>query len=334
MGACKAVDISRSTFYRRWKQQDNLIVKKQRKRGSGSKIALSEEEREKIVALLHSEKYMDKSPSQVYASLLDEGVYICSIRTMYRILEQEDEVVERRRQKSRSHYVKPELLAEAPNQVWTWDITKLKGPEKWKYFQLYVIMDIFSRYVVGWTLSERESGELAKQLIEETCEKQNIGEGELIIHSDRGSAMQSKTVAQLYADLGIVKSLSRPSVSNDNPFIESQFKTLKYCPQFPERFGCIADARSFCREFFAYYNNEHYHSGISLLSPATVHYKEADIIIQRRQQVLNEVYIKNPERFVNKPPQPKAVPKAVWINPPALLSDDDVILQVKNNSKQ
>jgi len=287
-----------------------------RKRGSGTTRALSEKEREKILSIMHSEEYIDKSPRQIYAHLLDKGIYMCSVRTMYRILEAEGEVVERRKQKQRSSYKKPELLATQPNQLWCWDTTKLKSPKKWKYFYLYAIMDVFSRYIVGWMVAEKETAELARQLIGETCEKQDIKENELTIHSDRGSAMKSKTVAQLYVDLGISKSLSRPSVSNDNPYIESGFKTLKYCPSFPETFGCVLNARDFCREFFNFYNNQHYHSGIGLLTPASVHYGNANVVREKREQVLLEAYTSHPERFVKKVPVPPELPNAVWINAP------------------
>lgn len=296
---------------------------KKRKPGTGSFRALTGEEKQRVLDVLHDEKYVDKSPRQVYASLLDEGVYLCSVRTMYRILAENDEVHERRKQRQHGKYKKPELLATKPNQVWSWDITRLKGPKKWSYFYLYVIMDIYSRYVVGWTVAEEETARLAHQLIEETCEKQKITPGELTIHSDRGSPMKSKTVAQLLSDLEVTRSLSRPSVSNDNPYSEAQFKTLKYCPQFPDRFGCRLDARNFCREFFAWYNFEHYHSGIALLTPATVHYQKAESVIAKRKEVLSEAYAKHPERFTTKVPEPAKLPEAVWINPPAPQKPDE-----------
>jgi putative transposase len=235
---------------------------------------------------------------------------------MYRILEDADEVRERRNQMRHPHYQKPELLATAPNQVWSWDITKLLGPVKWTYFYLYVILDIFSRYVVGWMVACRESAELAQRLIRETVDKQSVSPDELIIHSDRGPAMKSHTVAQLLATLGITKSHSRPHVSNDNPFSESQFKTLKYRPEFPGRFGSQEHARSFCVPFFHWYNEEHYHSGIGLLTPAMVHYGLASAVIAARQQTLEDAYAAHPERFVNKLPSPPKLLTEVWINPP------------------
>ncbi len=240
---------------------------------------------------------------------------------MYRILADSQEVRERRNQLRHPAYKKPELLATAPNQVWSWDITKLLGPAKWTYFYLYVILDIYSRYVVGWMVASRESADLAQRLIRETVQKQEISENQLIIHSDRGPSMKSHGVAQLLANLGVTKSHSRPHVSNDNPFSESQFKTLKYRPDFPGRFGCQQDAISYCRGFFHWYNNEHYHSGIAMLTPAMVHYGSADNVLAKRQQVLNTAYDAHPERFVSKPPTPPRQPKAVWINPP--LSTDE-----------
>jgi putative transposase len=258
------------------------------------------------------------APHEVYATLLDEERYLCSIRTMYRILEENTEVKERRNQLRHPDYKKPELLATGPNQVWSWDITKLLGPVKWSYYHLYVILDIFSRYVVGWMVAPCESATLAKQLIGETCSKQNIQKEQLTIHADRGSSMKSKPVAFLMADLGITKTHSRPHTSDDNPFSEAQFKTLKYRPDFPDRFGCIEDARQFCRAFFPWYNNEHKHTGINLLSPTDVHHGEAESIIASRQNVLNTAYALHPERFVRKMPEHKPMQQAVWINPPKL----------------
>lgn len=270
-----------------------------------------------VIDTLHSDRFCDLSPYQVYAKLLDDGKYICGIRTMYRILHSvHGDVKERRSHVNRPHYKKPELLATGPNQVWSWDITKIKGPVKWTYYYLYVIMDIFSRYVVGWMIAQRELGSLAKRLIKDTCEKQRIQPDQLTIHSDRGPSMKSKPVALLLSDLGVTKSLNRPHVSNDNPYSEAQFKTLKYCPQFPGRFGCIQDARSFCQQFFTWYNNEHRHSGIGLMTPEQVHYGNAQKIYEDRCQVLFEAYVKNPKRFKGKVPKPHALPKAVWINKP------------------
>ena len=265
---------------------------------------------------LHCPRFVDKSPAEVYASLLDDGHYHCSIRTMYRILKGNREVVERRNQLRHPVYKKPELLATEPNQVWSWDITKLLGPVKWSYFYLYVILDIYSRYVVGWMLASRESAELAKRLIEETLEKQSITPGQLTIHADRGSSMKSKPVALLMSDLGVTKTHSRPHTSDDNPYSESQFKTLKYHPSFPGRFGSVEDARTFCQRFLTWYNTEHHHGGIGLLTPEDMHYGRATQITAARQVVLANAYDKHPERFVKGLPTPPPVPEAAWINPP------------------
>jgi putative transposase len=252
----------------------------------------------------------------VYAQLLDEHRYLCSIRTMYRILDEHQEVRERRDQLRHPRYRKPELLATAPNQVWSWDITKLLGPTKWTYFYLYVIMDIFSRYVVGWMLAHRENADLARRLIRETCATHDIAVDQLTLHSDRGAAMQSHTVAQLLATLGVVKSHSRPHVSNDNPFSESQFKTLKYRPEFPDRFASFDVAHAHCGEFFPWYNDEHFHSSLGLLTPATVHFGRTTEALAIRRQTLLAAYQAHPERFVHKSPQPTLPPTQVWINPP------------------
>lgn len=313
--ACKAFGISRAGLYRR---RTISAVPRLVKKRSAPPRALSEPEKQDVLETLHSERFQDMAPHEVYATLLDEERYLCSIRTMYRILEENTEVKERRNQLRHPDYKKPELLATGPNQVWSWDITKLLGPVKWSYFHLYVILDIFSRYVVGWMVAPCESATLAKQLIGETCSKQNIQKEQLTIHADRGSSMKSKPVAFLMADLGITKTHSRPHTSDDNPFSEAQFKTLKYRPDFPDRFGCIEDARQFCRAFFPWYNNEHKHTGINLLSPTDVHHGEAESIIASRQIVLNTAYALHPERFVRKMPEHKPMQQAVWINPPKL----------------
>lgn len=266
--------------------------------------------------LLNSARFQDCAPRQVYATLLDEATYLCSWRTMYRILTAEGEVRERRNQLHHPTYTKPELLATQPKQLWSWDITKLKGPSKWTYYYLYVILDVFSRYVVGWMISERETAELAEAFIAETCAKERIGPDQLTLHADRGSAMTSKSVAQLLADLGVVKTHSRPHVSNDNPYSESQFKTLKYRADFPAQFGSAADARAWARPFFQWYNHEHHHSGIGLLTPASVHTGQAVEAIAARQEVLAAAYQAHPERFVRGTPRPPELPTAVWINPP------------------
>lgn len=284
---------------------------------SRSRRALTAEQRQQVLLVLHEDRFIDKAPAQVYATLLDEGVYLCSISTMYRILNENKEVKERRNILRHPAYKKPELLAEAPNQVWSWDITKVRGPQKWTYYYVYVIVDIYSRMVVGWMVSPSESGELAERLITQACWNHSIeADSELVIHSDRGSPMKSKVVAQLMADLGITKSLSRPHVSNDNPYSESNFKTLKYHPTFPETFGSLQDAREFLSSFFDWYNNEHYHSGIALMTPSTVHYGRAHDCSASRQIVLSQAYLAHPERFVNGPPKTLALPTAAWINPP------------------
>ena len=311
--ACKAFGVSRAGLYRRRavSATPRLVIKR-----PISTRALSESEKQVVLDTLHSERFQDRAPHEVYATLLDEDRYLCSIRTMYRILEANAEVKERRDQLRHPAYSKPELLATGPNQVWSWDITKLLGPVKWNYFYLYVILDIFSRYVVGWMVATCESSELAKRLIAETSEKQAIPKGQLTIHADRGSSMKSKPVAFLMADLGITKTHSRPYTSDDNPFSEAQFKTLKYMPDFPDRFGSIEDARIYCKNFFPWYNTEHKHTGISLLSPVDVHYGKAEAIIKSRQTTLDAAYALHPERFVRKVPQHAPMPKAVWINPP------------------
>jgi len=321
--ACHALTVSRADFYRWRNLSENAKPASAR---ALPPLALSREEQQRVLDVLHEERFVDKAPQEVYASLLDEGTYLCSVRTMYRILEAHQEVKERRNQLRHPVYTKPELLAQGPNQVWSWDITKLKGPAKWTSFYLYVILDIFSRYVVGWMVASRESGSLAKKLIEQTCEKQMIQADELCIHSDRGTSMTSKTVALLLADLSITKSLSRPHVSNDNPYSEAHFKTMKYRPEFPERFGCIEDARSFCQHFFSWYNTEHYHSGIGFLTPEDVHYGRAQQIIKDRQTVLNAAFEEHPERFKGNLPKSLSLPNAVWINKPVPSVDNEGLL--------
>jgi putative transposase len=310
LAACRALNVSRATIYRR--REPN----RQAKPRPTPARALSTEERNAVLDQLNSERFADQAPPQVYAKLLDEGEYLCSVRTMYRILDDNQSTRERRNQLKHPNYKKPELLATAPNEVWSWDITKLKGPEKWTYYHLYVILDIYSRCVVGWMLADRESAALAKQLIETTIEKQGIPPEQLIIHSDRGPSMTSHSVAQLLSSLGVTKSHSRPHVSNDNPFSESQFKTMKYRPDFPKRFGSYEDALQFCRQFFDWYNNDHYHSGIGLLTPSSLHYGQAIKINATRQQTLEIAWQKTPERFVNGAPKSMSIPKAVWINAP------------------
>jgi len=307
--ACRASGVPRASLYRRRRP-----VAVPRPRPTPPR-ALAADERQGVLDLLHT-RFIDHAPAQVHATLLDEGTYLCSPRTMYRILDAAHEVKERRDQVRRPHYAAPELLATRPNEVWSWDITKLLGPAKWTYFYLYVILDIFSRYVVGWMIAPHESAALAERLIAETYAKQGIGPGQLTLHADRGTSMRSKPVALLLADLGVVKTHSRPQVSNDNPFSEAQFRTLKYCPHFPERFGSIEDGRAFGQQFFRWYNQDHRHSGLGFLTPATVHFGQADVVRAHRDRVLAAAYAAHPERFVNGRPHPADLPTAVWINPP------------------
>jgi putative transposase len=320
--ACKSLDIARPTYYRRLGGSDEKVPSR-----PAPPRSLSAVERQEVLDVLHTDRFVDKAPTEVYATLLDEGTYHCSIRTMYRVLGDAGEVRERRDQARHPHYKAPELLATAPNQVWSWDITKLLGPVKWAYFYLYVILDIFSRYVVGWMIATHESSVLAKRLIAETCEKQNVQPGQLTIHADRGSSMKSKPVALLLTDLGITKTHSRPHVSDDNPYSESQFKTLKYRPGFPDRFGSIQDARSFCQDFFPWYNGEHRHSGIGLLTPEMVHFGQAQAVIDQRRIVLASAFGAHPERFVRGLPVPPSLPEAAWINKPKVETNQAVLDQ-------
>ncbi|MGH3781418.1 MAG: IS3 family transposase [Pseudonocardiaceae bacterium] len=312
--ACHAIGINRTTVYRWRAPRAQTTVPRER---APSPRALSTPERAAVLEVLHSERFINDSPAQVYATLLDEGTYLASQRTMYRVLAAHGEVRERRDQLRRPTYTRPELLATGPNALWSWDITRLLGPQKWTYFYLYVMLDVFSRYAVGWMLAHRESAVLAERFIADTCAKQEIARDTLTIHADRGSSMTSKPVALLMADLGVTKSHSRPHVSNDNPFSESQFKTMKYRPEFPDRFGCIEDGRAFCSPFFHWYNTEHRHSGLGLHTPASVHYGLAAGIREQRATVLAAAYAAHPERFIRATPQPPALPTSVWINPPA-----------------
>lgn len=319
--ACGALDVPRASFYRARQPRAEPARRKPPQR------ALSTGERLGVLDVLHSERFVDKSPAETWATLLDEETYLCSVRTMYRILEAHQEVRERRNQLRHPNYKKPQLLATAPNQVWSWDITKLLGPAKWTYFYLYAIMDIFSRYTVGWMVAQRESAALAQRLIDDTCAKEAIEPGQLVIHADRGPSMTSKTVAHLMADLGVTKSHSRPYTSNDNPFSESQFRTMKYRPAFPDRFGCVQDARIFGHDFFHWYNFEHRHSGIGYLTPAAVHHGLAESITAKRNLALQQAFSANPERFVHGGPTAPTAPSAVWINPPETDGDTQEDLQ-------
>ncbi len=310
--ACRVLGTAPATIYRRRRPPPP----KPRVPRPQPERTLSAAEREAVLQELHSERFADRSPAQVWATLLDEGRYLCSERTMYRLLAQRGEVRERRDQLTHPAYARPELLAERPNELWSWDITQLLGPEKWSYFYLYVILDVFSRYVVGWTVQHRESAAVAEQMIAQAAQQQGIERDQLTIHADRGSAMRSKPVAFLLADLGITKTHSRPYTSTDNPYSEAHFKTLKYRPGFPDRFGSILEARSFCREFFAWYNHEHRHSGIALMPPAAVHSGRAEALHTERARVLATAYAQRPERFVRGVPRPPELPTAAWINPP------------------
>ena len=307
---CAALGLPTATYYRRAKPPRAPA------RRPSPPRTLAADERTAVLAVLHAPPFVDLAPAQVYARLLDAERYLCSERTMYRILAAHDEVRERRDQLRHPSYAAPELLATAPNQVWSWDITKLLGPAKWTYFYLYVILDLFSRHVVGWMVAHRESAVLASKLIEQSCQRQGIPRGQLTLHADRGSSMTSKPVALLLSDLGVTKTHSRPYVSNDNAFSEAQFKTLKYRPDFPERFGSLVDARGHCQVFFPWYNTEHRHSGIGLLTPHDVHYGLADQRVAARAAVLAAAHAAHPERFVAGLPHPPARPTEVWINKP------------------
>jgi putative transposase len=279
-------------------------------------LALDAQERQELLEVLNSERFADTAPAAVHATLLDEERYLGSVRTMYRLLAADSGSRERRDQLVHPAYAKPELLATGPNQVWSWDITKLKGPAKWTCFHLYVILDIFSRLVVGWLIAPRESAELAEQLIADTVARHAIEPHTLTLHADRGASMRSKPVAALLVDLDVAKSHSRPHVSDDNPYSESQFKTMKYRPDFPARFGCIEDARAHCQEFFPWYNGVHRHSGIGYMTPHSVHHGYADAMLVTRQATLDAAFLAHPNRFKNRNPQPHALPTAAWINPP------------------
>ena len=320
VSACQALGLPRSSFYRARETETRL--KAAETKAAQPARALGEAEKSTVRQLLNSERFQDLAPREVYATLLDEGQYLCHWRSMYRILEEHDEVRERRNQLRHPNHPKAELLATGPNQVWSWDITKLLGPVKWTYYYLYVVLDIFSRYVVGWMVADREAAALARELVGQTCLKQGIQAEQLTLHADRGSPMIARSLALLLADLGVTKTHSRPHVSDDNPYSEAQFKTLKYRPDYPERFGCQIDARAWSRDFFDWYNHEHHHSALGLLTPADVHYGRAEEIIHRRQQVLHAAYQKNPERFVQGPPKPPELPTEVWINPPKKSAKD------------
>jgi len=315
--ACAALAVPRSSLYRARPSRNvpEAPAPEPASRPAPPR-ALSPTEQTQVREVLNSARFQDLAPREVYAELLDEERYLCSISTMYRILAQHAEVRERRNQLRHPAYHKPELLATGPNQVWSWDITKLRGPSKGVYYYLYVMIDIYSRYVVGWLIADLESAELAEQLIAETCAKQGVPRAQLTLHADNGSPMIARTVASLLTDLGVAKSHSRPHVSNDNPYSEAQFKTLKYRPDYPDRFGSVADARQWARSFFAWYNDQHHHTGLGLLTPTVVHAGRAETVRHKRQAVLRQAYQAHPERFTKGPPCPAQLPAAVWINAP------------------
>jgi len=319
---CTALGVAPATYYRH--QRPPVLGPHPRRR---SARALRPDEQQTVLALLHTPRFVDLAPAEVYATLLDDGIYHCAERTMYRVLAAHDEVRERRAQARRPHYTAPELLATGPNQLWSWDITKLKGPAKWTWYHLYVLLDVFSRYVVGWLVAPRESATLAERLIATSCARQGIQPGHLTVHADRGNAMVAKSVALLLAELGVTKTHSRPHVSDDNPYSEAQFKTMKYRPDFPERFGSLEDARAHGTAFFTWYNTAHRHSGIGLHTPADVHFGVAPVRREARAAVLAAAYARTPERFVRQLPQPPALPTAAWINPPKPLALPEAVAQ-------
>ncbi len=312
--ACRALGAAPATVYRRRRPPQPRLA---RPRPTPER-ALSEPERQQVLDVLHSERFVDVSPEEAWATLLDKGTYLCSTRTMYRILAaKHGGVRDRRAQLTHPPYATPELLAERPNELWSWDVSKLKGPAKWTWFYLYVILDVFSRYIVAWTVQHRETGQIATALIEQATEQQQITPKILTLHADRGGPMRSKPVAFLLADLGVTKTHSRPYTSSDNPYSESNFKTLKYRPEFPARFDDIEHARAHCRAFVGWYNHAHRHSGIGLMTPAAMHHGTAPELHQLRARVLDAAYERHPERFVRKPPAPPELPTAAWINKPA-----------------
>ena len=306
---CDALGEPRATWYRSRMPRSSAVCM------SRSPRRLTEDEVCRILDMVNSERFRDTAPAEICTTLLDEGEYLCSERTMYRILARQGQTTIRRQSPPRNH-PRPELLATRPNELWSWDITKLKGPAKWTYYYLYKILDVFSRYVVGWLVAFKESAALAEDLIADTCLKQEIVPGTLTLHADHGSSMTSTTVGQLLADLGVTKTHSRPHVSNDNPFSESGFKTLKYRPDFPERFGPIEQARRYCRDFFCWYNTEHHHSGIAMLTPEQVHYGQYQPVLNARSTALVSAYLEHPERFVKGVPIVPQLPSQVWINKP------------------
>ncbi len=319
--AAEALGVPRSTAYR-WQKPP---VFGPRARRLAPPHALSETERDRVLETLHSERFIDQAPTTVHATLLEEGKYLCSARTMYRVLESQNEVRERRVQRVHPSYARPELLATRPNEVWTWDVTWLKGPAKYVYYRLYVILDLFSRFTPGWMLAHEETGELASRLLRETCQRHRVQPNTLTVHADRGSVQKGKTVKQMLCDLDVAPSFSRPRVSNDNPFSESQFRTLKYGPGFPNRFDSYDHALEYCRAFFEWYNQEHRHSGIAFLTPSDVFYGHSAEVVARRQLALDDAYLRHPERFRAGPPTAASPPSAVYLNPPEDRSKSDLV---------
>ncbi len=318
--ACHVLSVAHTTYYRHKRPPQPEKIKpteKCRVPGRG----LSEQEQEQVISDLNSDRFKDMAPPQVYSTLLDEGVFHCSVSTMYRLLRKRGEINERRRQRTHVPAQRPELLATGPNQVWSWDITKLKGPRKWMYLNLYVVIDVFSRFVVGWCISRKSNALVAEALLQDAIAREHIEPGKLTIHADNGGEMTSITVAELLTDLGVFKSHSRPHTSNDNPFSESHFKTMKYRPEIPARFESVEQARLILRKLFHWYNQVHRHSGLAMLTPATVHTGRAEEVTRARAGVLSTAYSAHPERFVNKPPVPAAPPTEVWINPPSTCSE-------------
>lgn len=311
--ACSLLGVARATHYRGRAPKGESAPPSR----PSPPNALSELERQSVLELLHEPEHCDLAVAQVWARTLDEGTYLCSQSTMHRILRAAGESKERRAQRTHPAKKIPELVATKPNEIWSWDITKLKGPSRGIYFNLYVVLDIFSRYVVNWLLAVHEDQDLAKEFLEDAITLQGVERHQLTIHADRGGAMRSKPVSQLLVDLGVIRSHSRPHVSNDNPYSESQFKTMKYCPAFPERFDSIERAREFCVAFFAHYNHVHRHSGIALHTPASVHYGTHLEVRIQRQVTLDAAFAANPMRFRHRAPQAPQMPDAVWINKPA-----------------
>ncbi len=310
--ACRALGVVRSSLYRSRRPPP----KRRAARPRPHHRALTPLEKQRVLSYLHEERFVDQAPASIYATLLEEGVYLCSIRTMYRVLEEQEEVRERRAQRRHPRREPPRLVARAPNQVWTWDITRLAGPRKWTTFPLYAILDMFSRYVVAWMVAERETAKLAGRLVREACMKEGIVKEQLTLHQDRGAPMTAKTFSQLLVDLDVLASYSRPRVSDDNPYSESHFKTVKYAPAYPGRFDSVEDARAYFGPFFRRYNAEHRHSGLGLMTPEAVHTGRAQTLQEQRREVLTKAHALHPERFVRGEPKPPAIPTEVWINQP------------------